>query len=262
MSTFLFDIGGTNTRCAIATSDGISDPIVFRTAASFEGEMELFKGVVEEHFPEVAFERVVGCIAGRVDESGVIFGARNLANWTGCDFDDALGAIFNAPVHIENDGALVGLGEAVYGAGKDFSRVAYVTVSTGVGGALIVNESIDYTHSELAVGRIVVGEQDLEESISGTAVRKKFGIHPKDLSDEGERSTLATIFADGLATLVEAWTPEVVVCGGSMIVGENPIPLEVVSASLQERGIDIPIKKALLKDVGGLWGGKALSERL
>jgi predicted NBD/HSP70 family sugar kinase len=39
-----------------------------------------------------------------------------------------------APVYIENDKAVVGLGEATYGAGVGYGIVAYHTVSTGVGG--------------------------------------------------------------------------------------------------------------------------------
>lgn len=44
---------------------------------------------------------------------------------------------------LANDADLVGLGEAVYGAGKGYKVVAYFTVSTGVGGARIVNKRID-----------------------------------------------------------------------------------------------------------------------
>src|SRR3989339_806271 len=44
---------------------------------------------------------------------------------------------FGAPAVIENDAAVVGLGEARYGAGKSYEIVAYLTISTGVGGAKI-----------------------------------------------------------------------------------------------------------------------------
>ena len=43
------------------------------------------------------------------------------------------------PAFVDNDANVAGLAEALVGAGKDKSVVYYVTISTGIGGALIVD---------------------------------------------------------------------------------------------------------------------------
>ena len=47
---------------------------------------------------------------------------------------------FNLPVYLRNDAEVACLGEAYLGAGKDYERVFFITVSTGLGGALCVDQ--------------------------------------------------------------------------------------------------------------------------
>ena len=108
---------------------------------------------------------------------------------------------------------------------------------------------------------ITIGGVALEDLVSGTAVRKKFGVHPKDLSSLPEREKLADTLAEGLRLTLLRWPTGLFVIGGSMIVGQNPIPLDRVraalAASLQDHNVP-EIKMAELGDNGGLWGGIAL----
>ncbi len=55
-------------------------------------------------------------------------------------FGKILSGKFNLPVYLRNDAEVACLGEAYLGAGKDYERVFFITVSTGLGGALCVDQ--------------------------------------------------------------------------------------------------------------------------
>ena len=198
----------------------------------------------------------IGDVPSSIDGSGRMYDAPNLPLWDGMNIVEELSRALGTPARVLNDTVVVGYGEMQKGAGRRFSRVAYITVSTGVGGALI--NTGDVSKSPLLT-ELGVLKPRLESQISGTAVSKKFGIHPKELDSLDERNKLADILAEGLAEIAAAWKPDVFVLGGSMIVGVNPIPLERVREQLRARGdVEVPVRMAELGDNGGLIGAVAL----
>lgn len=254
----VFDIGGTNMRVAAATADALGEIKKVPTPKNpEEGIATLARCAKELGF---SYTAAGGDIAGRVSEEGILSDARNLRAWEGVNVVQKISDALGVPVRAYNDAIVVGLGEACVGAGKGFAHVAYITVSTGVGGALVTGDNL--AQSPL-LGDLTLSVGDLESQISGTAVQKKFGIHPKDLSSLEERNKLADILARGLAEVNDAWKPGVFVLGGSMIVGKNPIPLERIMATLSTLVTAAPsVKMALLGDNGGLEGGRVLAGQM
>lgn len=72
-------------------------------------------------------------------ETGVVKLSHHVPGWEGLPLAERLRAEFEAPVAIENDGIIAALGEHRYGAGRGCDSLLYLTVSTGVGGGLILN---------------------------------------------------------------------------------------------------------------------------
>src|SRR6185503_10097023 len=110
-----------------------------------------------------------------------------LLDWKAKPLADDLEALFHAPAYLENDTAIVGLGEAVYGAGKGVQIVVYVTVSTGVNGVRVVDGMIEKSRQGFEIGGQYLSmnpQHTLEELVSGTAVTERFGSHPKDLGKD------------------------------------------------------------------------------
>jgi predicted NBD/HSP70 family sugar kinase len=175
-----------------------------------------------------------------------------------------LTGIFGAAVYIENDAAVVGLGEANWGAGRGFEIVAYVTVSTGVGGAKIVNGKIDEHAIGFEPGKQIIDVntgKTLEQMISGKSLAERTGKLPKEITDEGVWDTEAWILAVGLNNMIVEWSPNCVVLGGSMITGEPAIPIIKTEKYLKEILKIFPeiptLRKAELGDFGGLYGALA-----
>lgn len=257
------DIGGTNMRVAATSADTLGEIKKVPTPKDPSGGIAQFVALARESAGGEKIVAVAGCVAGSVSDEGVVSDARNLRAWEGTNIVRELSAALGVPVRIVNDAALAGLGEATAGAGRGAKSLAYITVSTGVGGGWIVDGNIAAAGG---VAGIKINGTDLEDLVSGTAVTKKFGISPKDLDSVEERNKLADTLAEGLRIVCERWSPDTIVLGGSMIVGVNPIPIARVQESLNtlftKSGTPPSIKMAELGDNGGLWGGLALIERM
>jgi glucokinase len=78
-------------------------------------------------------------VAGQVDRAhGVILGAPNLAaGLVNLELAALLTRRFGLPARIGNDVEVAALGEQHYGAGRDCDDFVYVSVGTGIGGAII-----------------------------------------------------------------------------------------------------------------------------
>lgn len=267
----LFDIGGTKMR--VVTADRkqfLADPVVVSTPKDFTEGLETLKRIIDNLAKDTPIVAIVGGIAGPLNaEKTGLAKSPNLGGWVGHDLKNALAEAYNAPVALENDAALVGLGEASYGAGREKSIVAYLTISTGVGGARIVNGRIDESAQGFEPGHQIIDPDntlcptcegsDLEAYVSGTAVEKRFGKKPYEIHDEAVWDELAKFLAYGLNNTIVHWSPSVIVLGGSMMK-EVGIPVPLVEKHLREtlKILTIPpIVKAELADFGGLYGALA-----
>ena len=258
----VFDIGGTNMRVAAAHDGTLGEVKRVPTPRDPQDALNTFVNAALQLAVGEKIMAVAGGIRDRVVD-GIFLKSKVLPQWENLLLVSELSKRLGAPVHIVHDTAAAGLGEAHAGAGRGSRICAYVTVSTGVGGDRIVDGVIDRSTYNPEIGRQLVNGFDLEDLVSGAAVEKKFGIHPKELDSIEERNKLADLLAIGLRNTVVHWSPDAIVLGGSMIVGVNPIPIERVRESLIKQLIMYPhapeIKMAELGDNGGLHGAMILA---
>lgn len=262
-TNIVFDIGGMRTRVARVVGEELEETYIFDTPKNPKEGLPLLVDSIRKVAGDCEIDELCGDMSGIV-KNGIIYISPNLPEWNGTHIVRELQKAFDgAPTRLFNDAELVALGEYFYGAGKDESNIAFMTVSTGVGAVHVLNGAVDRGQYNAEIGHSIIDDGlELEELISGTAVAKKFGIHPKDLSDKNELEKLADYLALGLYNLTLFWSPKVIVLGGSMITGNNPIPLkrtqETLTTLVSKYYPDTPeIRKATLGDQGGLYGGVA-----
>jgi glucokinase len=75
-------------------------------------------------------------------ESGEILMINNIPSFRGFSVKQAVGQHFGLPVFQNNDANCFALGEAWFGAGKEFDNLVGVTLGTGLGGGIIINRKI------------------------------------------------------------------------------------------------------------------------
>lgn len=265
----LFDIGGTKMRVVSADRKKLLvDPVVVSTPKDFNEGMETLKRIIDNIKGEEKIDAIVGGIAGPLspEKTGLV-NSPNLPGWVGQNIKSTLEESYKVPVSLENDAALVGLGEANYGAGRGKNIVAYLTISTGVGGARFVGGNIDESSLGFEPGHQIIDPDnslcptcegnDLEAYISGTAIEKRYGMKPYEIHDDAVWDELAKFLAYGLNNTIVHWSPDIVVLGGSMMK-EVGIPIPAVVKHLAEIMKIFPtippIVQAELADFGGLYG--------
>lgn len=274
----LFDIGGTKTR-VIGTRDlktFASEPTVFKTHKNYDEGARLLAETIKKAAGNESIETIGGGIAGPVDQkTGRIVGGRNLQGWFKKPLRDDLKREFNVPVYIENDAALVGLGEMHYGAGSTKGIGVYLTVSTGVGGARYEGGVIDKKTLGFEPGTQIIDPDrtlcpdcesgELESYIGGAATERRMGKKPYDIVDPAFWDTYAKYLAYGLNNIIALWSPDFIVLGGSMIAGDPAISVSKVKEHLKNILTIFPvlpsIKKAELGDLGGLYGAMVFIEQ-
>ncbi len=261
----LADIGGTRTRIAASVDlETFGEPVIFDTPDRYDQGFSAITEAVKKLAGGSVESMAVG-ITGIVSKQNGILVKNSHPDWKGHAIGSDLASSLSTSVHFENDAALVGLGEAVYGAGRGADIVVYVTVSTGVNGIRIVDSRIDRAAVGFEIGGqyLIVGgmPQTLEGLVSGSAIHKKYGKHPKELGLESPVwEELAETLAYGLHNTILHWSPDRVVLGGSMF-NEIGIKVDRVAYHLQQIMIELPslpeIVHSELADLGGLYGGLA-----
>lgn len=271
----LFDIGGTKTRLAISRDlCSFETPVKFDTAPQFYDSIRTIKEHIQEMSKGEEITAIGGGVRGPLDkEKTTIISETHLSDWVDKPIQKTLGDIAGAPAYMENDAAIAALGEAHFGAGKGFDIVAYHTVSTGVGGARIDHGVIDSVSVGFEPGHQAIDADGtmcvscnaatLEELVSGTALEKRTGKKPYDIpQDDPVWDELAKWLSYGIKNTIMYWSPDVVVLGGSMIIGDPRIMREDITKHTK-RTIDgrvpcPPILDAKLGDDAGLYGAMAL----
>lgn len=265
-----FDIGGTKTRVAISIDgNSFGDPVKFNTPKDYTEGINKITEIIKELSQNTPIEAAGGGVAGPVDpQRTMLVNSPNLPDWAGKPLTQDLSAALGCPVYIANDTAIVALGEAHHGAGRGDAIVAYLTVSTGVGGSRIVDGYIDRGvhnfepgHQYIDFDKSVCPEcrsAQAEDYLSGTATEHRFHRKAYEVEDPVVWEELSRWLAYLLNNTIVYWSPNSIVLGGSMIVGNPAISVDRTVEHLQEFFSIYPeipkIKKATLEDLGGLYG--------
>lgn len=275
MAVAVFDIGGTKTRVAFS-----EDGKTLKSVKSFATSLNPNQGLADlvstiKELGEVS--AVAGGIRGvmREDRLGIDHDSI-LSEWANVSIVDFLTEQLGVPVNLENDTALAGLGEANFGAGKGIDIIVYHTISTGVGGVKVVSGSIDAAsvgfepgHQVLDIDRTILGADippTLENLVSGKAVEQRMGVKPYEIDQEDVIWVeLAGYLAQGMRNTVLYWSPEAIILGGSMMVGDPKIPIESVrkaTVAVLDGIMACPfITTAALGDEAGLYGALVLLQQ-
>ncbi len=156
------DIGGTHIRAAVYASASI-EPIKhnrIRSHAEKPGTYDRLVQAIESIWPEEHQVVSIGMASpGPLDpHTGVILSTPNIPEWVNFPVTEKLSAHFGVPVHLDNDANLAALGEWKFGSGIGHHNLLYLTISTGIGGGVIINDRLLHGYHGLAaeLGHVTV----------------------------------------------------------------------------------------------------------
>ena len=189
-----FEIGGTNTRLALINENFEIEKCSIKPTQC--GSKEKFLETIFSLMEKFPLEDVVAVGAGvpgvvDVETSKIII----LPNVGIGDIE--LGKIFkekyNLDLYLRNDAQMACLAEATLGKGKDYDRVFFVTISTGLGGSLCVNGVIQDYLSEVGhtLFKYKDGYQEFELA-GGTNIHKLAELNDSKIKTAKEMFELAS----------------------------------------------------------------------
>jgi len=149
-------------RAACFPPDSLTPTIMQKTSTQPAGWQTLPRLVelVRSVWPDGHSVAGIGvAVPGPVDPfRGVVLRAPSIPGWENLPLREILSETLRAPVYIGNDANVAALGEWVYGAGQGHQDMIYMTISTGIGGGLIVNGQLLLGASGLAgeLGHVTV----------------------------------------------------------------------------------------------------------
>lgn len=201
------DLGGTNLKAGIVDRNGkILHRLSIKTRSDADSQTittQIFK-LVDEIINTANIERfnVIGIglgSPGLIDKKGeTILFSPNLSKWRNVSIKNIISEEFSLPCVLENDANAAAWGEKWVGAGKDAHSLVILTIGTGIGGGIIIDDKLWRGMNNVAaeIGHMSIqadGPQCncgnygcIEVYASATAMVKRF----KSLLDKGVSSSL------------------------------------------------------------------------
>jgi len=142
--TIGIDLGGTNVRCGLVENGSvvtrISEPC--RSDQPENEVVDQIKGLIHQLTNPLVTGIGIG-VPSVVDvQKGIVYNVLNIPSWKEVHLKDILEAEFGIPVKVNNDANCFALGEQRCGEGKPYQNVIGVTLGTGVGSGLIINNQL------------------------------------------------------------------------------------------------------------------------
>ncbi len=213
------DIGGTQMRGACYPENSLS-PVKVERIATRGGSTSLLERLIQliqSIWPDQGHVGAIGAaVPGPVDPyQGVIIKAPNIPEWLEMPLSQYLEDQFHVPVHLGNDANMAAMGEWKYGAGKGHHHLVYITVSTGIGGGVILDD------------RLLLGVRGMGGELGHVTV-----VPDGALCGCGQRGHLETVAAGpGIAR----WTQEQLQAGAqSSLPTDHPLTAKEVSLAAQK----------------------------
>ncbi|MEI7999009.1 MAG: ROK family protein [Candidatus Omnitrophota bacterium] len=294
------DVGGTNIKLGLVHPQGhVIIRSHFPTKPFSSSKNELITVLAEEIKKLITSQKLkakditgVGVgLPGLINyDKGIVRFLPNIPGWKSVPFKSILERKLNIPVFVDNDVKLITLAEWKFGAGRGFKNLICLTLGTGVGSGLILDNHLYRGAANAAgeLGHMPLNEQGPVCNCGGigcfeTYVGNKplFALASRimntpdmttqkmfALANQGNLKALefwqeaATLIGDGLVGVVNFLNPELIIIGGGVSNNEKYL-FPTIKAVIQKRAMSlqssmVKIKRAKFGDDAGIIGAQVL----
>lgn len=213
------DIGGTKTLIAALTNEGvIHESLKFPTPVDYDDFLAELRTNVA-NLTTHDFRAGAVAAPGAINRKNGYFEKGGNLKWKNLPLQRDVERITHCPMLIENDANLAGLSEAMLLKDKH-AKVLYLTISTGIGGGLIVDQHIDPSMADIEPGQMMLQRGDKivkwESFASGKAIYERYNQKASDIEDPAIWQAVVKDLAVGFIDLFAITQPDVVVIGGGV----------------------------------------------
>ena len=224
------DLGGSKTRVASSKDlKSIHKIERFETQRDLQKEKDLIVDAVGKSVGKEEVDYICIGVPGLVDKPRKRF--KNIVNYpqlSDLPFGALLGVDFHSEnIVAENDASLAGLAESERGEAAKHKVVAYLTLSTGVGGVRIESKKIGEFQSNSEPGHMIIVENGryddvcgqrgcLHSYLSGVSFKQIYGQDPEKAISKDIWNEYGSHLATGIINIIAMWNPEIIVLGGGI----------------------------------------------
>lgn len=265
---FAIDIGGTAIKYGIVNEIGEIKYFNSKETDSKRGKDSILEKVIEiiEELKNINndVKKVGISSAGLVDskKGEIIYAGYTIPGYTGTKLKEFVEANTDLKAEVENDVNCALLGEKWIGAGKHIENFVMITVGTGIGGAICLNNNL-YTGTSFGAGEVgymKVRGEDFQKVSSTSALidsvynkTKIEGLNGEkvfDLEDNNKEIKMIIenffeVLAEGINNIVTVLNPEKIIIGGG--ISANPKFKEYLNSAFSKYIDDIRIKKEIIE---------------
>jgi glucokinase len=247
------DLGGTKITAALIEDDKIIR--YFTCPTPFDQAKMVVVDAISAAISEVYDREILGIgigVPGLVDhENNLVLDVTNIPSWDAVQLKQLLENHFQKPVFVNNDANCFALGEKYFGKGKSYRNLVGVTIGTGMGAGIIINNHLYSGRYSGAgeFGNIYYRDSNIENYCSGMFFKNQnlSGKEQAEKAKSGDTNAqklfdeLGFHIAHGLGNILFALAPEAIILGGSV---SQSFPL--FEKSMRQTFIDFPYQKLYL----------------
>ncbi len=284
------DMGGTQIRAALVDSTGT---IVNRSATATQataGPKVVIQQLVDaardiSHGVDATSIVGVGVSSpGPLDtEQGIAIGLPTIKDFDNVPLRAMLQAQLPHKVHLENDGIAAAIGEWKFGAGQGLKSLVYITVSTGIGGGVIIDGHVMRGRKGMAghIGHMAIMPNGLRCNCGSLGCWEAYAAGPaftaranaKSAADVFAAAKLGDLEAQkqvdvevgylslGITSLLHLYSPQAIIMGGGLSNAFDqlhPGIADYIGKNAMPAFRDVPVVKAGLGGNSGLIGAAAM----
>jgi glucokinase len=270
------DLGGTNVRLGQVNEGKVIRQISVASPSklSLENSLDYLKAEISKLMTSDI--KAIGFgVPSVVDASrGIVYNATNIPSWREVHLKDYFSDVFSLPVYVNNDCNCFVLGEKTYGVGKPYKNIVGITLGTGVGSGLIINNEL-YNGRNTGAGEIgslpYLADATFEDYCSSMFFSNYYQITGEEAAkkaNEGDISSLEIwkIFGVHIGKLMQTvlyvYDPELIILGGGISKAYPLFATEMQKTMMQfpypETVKNVKIEISTTKDIS-LLGASALA---
>ena len=223
------DLGGTKVSIGKVAEKHIVKHATTKITTQGEQDQILKEiiSVIEDVFDQSVAGIGIGVPSVIDVEKGIVYNVQNIPSWKEVPLKDILENRFQRPTYVNNDANCFAVGEKHFGKGRAFKNLVGVTLGTGLGAGIIIENRL-YSGPNCGAGEfgsISYRDQIIEHYCSGQFFIKEYGIKGQQVfeqADQGDQKAMAifqefgTHLGEAVKTIMFAVDPEAIILGGSV----------------------------------------------
>jgi len=268
------DLGATNIRGAVVNNEAISE-ITSRRIKTKGTELEVLEDVYS--LIDALIDKEVKAIGIGVPsvvdvKKGIVYDVIHIPSWKEVHLKELLEARYHIPVFVNNDANCFALGEHYFGKGKGVPDMVGLTIGTGLGAGIIVNNHL-YAGKNCGAGEFGMVdylEHNYEYYASGSFFQNVYGLNGEDVfkkAKNGDKhalilyNELGVHLGNAIKMIMYTYDTELIILGGSVQLAfeffEKPMWQRIKTFGFPKSIEQLQIKTSALEN-SGILGAAAL----